>query len=167
MECRLIKSITELSREMNQSHKPVIPQIPLQQQGGVINSINLFMNNMDSPATLVYGALLIILIVYSSAIPSEYRTFADSLLGRVLGVAIVYGVVETLGWVYGLLTAIAFLLIINGATRIDTSMLEAFDGGGTVSEKKTIGKKWFVERVLGENPTKIATDRVTTTAVET
>jgi hypothetical protein len=84
-----------------------------------------------------------------------------------LGVAIVYGVVETLGWVYGLLTAITFLLIINGASRIDTSRLEAFDGGGTVSEKKTIGKKWFVERVLGENPTKIATDRVTTTAVET
>jgi len=143
------------------------PQIPLQHQGGVINSINLFMMNMDSPATLVYGALLILLIVYSSVIPSEYRTFADSLLGRVLGVAIVYGVVETLGWVYGLLTAIAFLLIINGASRIDTSRLEAFDGGGTVSEKKIIGKKWFVERVLGENPTKIATDRVTTTAVET
>ena len=157
-----IKSITELSREMNRQQ----PQIPLH-QGGVINSINLFIMNMDSPATLIYGALLIILIVYSSVIPSEYRTFADSLLGRVLGVAIVYGVVETLGWVYGLLTAIAFLLIINGATRIDTSMLEAFDGGGTVSEKKTIGKKWFVERVLGENPTKIATDKVTTSAVET
>ena len=142
------------------------PQLSYQ-QGGVINSINLFIMNMDSPAKLIYGGLLIILIVYSSIIPVEYRTFADSLLGRVLGVAIVYGVVETLGWVYGLLTAIAFLLIINGATRIDTSMLEAFDGGGTVSEKKTIGKKWFVERVLGENPTKIATDRVTTTAVET
>jgi len=149
---------------MNQKQPP---NQSLQQQGGVINSINLFMMNMDSPATLIYGALLIILIVYSSVIPAEYRTFADSLLGRVLGVAIVYGVVETLGWVYGLLTAIAFLLIINGATRIDTSMLEAFDGGGTVSEKKTIGKKWFVERVLGENPTKIATDKVTTTAVET
>ena len=149
------------------SNKPQIPQMPLQHQGGVINSINLFMNNMDSPATLVYGALPILLIVYSSVIPSEYRTFADSLLGRVLGVAIVYGVIETLGWVYGLLTAIAFLLIINGATRIDTSMLEAFDGGGTVSEKRIIGKKWFVEQVLGENPTKIATDRVTTTAVET
>ena len=142
------------------------PQLSYQ-QGGVINSINLFIMNMDSPAKLIYGGLLIILIVYSSIIPVEYRTFADSLLGRVLGVAIVYGVVETLGWVYGLLTAIAFLLIINGASRIDTSMLEAFDGGGTVSEKKTIGKKWFVERVLGENPTKIATDRVTTTAVET
>lgn len=157
-----IKSITELSRKMN----PQQPQIPLQ-QGGVINSINLFIMNMDSPAKLIYGALLIILIVYSSVIPPEYRAFADSLLGKVFGVAIVYGVVETLGWVYGILTAIAFLLIINGAPRIDTTMLEAFDGGGTVSEKKTIGKKWFVERILGENPTKIATDKVTTTAVET
>ena len=139
------------------------PQI---QQGGVINSINLFMMNMDSPATLIYGILIILLIVYSSIIPSEYRAFADSLLGRVLGIGIVYGVVETLGWVYGLLTAIAFLLIINGASRIDTSMLEAFDGGGTVTEKKIVGKRWFVEKVLGEHPKKIATDKVTTSAIE-
>jgi hypothetical protein len=140
---------------------------PQQQQGGVINSINLFIMNMDSPAKLIYGALLIVLIVYSSVIPVEYRIFADSLLGKVFGIAIVYGVVETLGWIYGLLTAITFILVLNGAPRTNTGMLEAFDGGGTVSEKKIIGKKWFVERVLGENPTKIATDKVTTTAVET
>ena len=77
-----------------------------------------------------------------------------------------YGVIESLGWVYGLLTAMAFLLILNGAPRLDTPV-EAFDGGGSVSEKKIIGKKWFVERVLGENPKKIATDKVFTTAVET
>jgi len=136
------------------------------QQGGVINSLNQFISNMDSPAKLIYGAALILLIVYSSAIPTEYRTFADSLLGRVFGVAIVYGVIQTLGWVYGLLTAVGFLLIINGAPRSNT-LSEGFDGGGTVSEKKTIGRKWFVERILGENPKKIATDRVTTTAVET
>jgi hypothetical protein len=138
----------------------------LQQQGGVINSVNQFIANMDSPAKLIYGAALILLIVYSSTIPTEYRIFADSLLGRVFGIAIVYGVVQTLGWVYGLLTAIAFLLIINGAP-LNNTLSEGFDGGGTVSEKKTIGRKWFVERILGENPKKIATDRVTTTAVET
>lgn len=137
------------------------------QQGGLINSFHHSIMNMDSPAKLIYGVLLILLIVYVQVIPVEYRTFADSLLGRVFGVAIVYGVVKTLGWVYGLLTAMAILLIINGASRIDTGMLEAFDGGGSVSEKKIIGKKWFVEKVLGENPTKIATDRVSTSAIET
>jgi hypothetical protein len=70
-----------------------------------------------------------------------------------------------MGWVYGILTALAFLLILNGAPQ--NMELEGFDGGGTVTEKKIIGKKWFVEKILGENPKKIATDKVTTTAVET
>lgn len=140
----------------------------VQQGGKVINTINQFISNMDSPAKLIYGAIMIIIIVYSSVIPPEYRSFADSLLGKVFGIAIVYGVVETLGWVYGLLTVVAFLLIINGAPRKmnATSLSEGFDGGGSVTEKKIIGKKWFVERILGENPTKIATDRVTTNAID-
>jgi hypothetical protein len=136
------------------------------QVGGMLSSFQVLMMNLDSPAKVIYGIFLILIIVYSTAIPTEYRIFADSLLGRVFGVAIVYGVVESLGWVYGLLTALAFLLIINGAPRIESS-LEGFDGGGTVSEKKIVGKRWFVEKVLGEKPKKIATDKVLTTAIET
>ena len=137
------------------------------QQGGMVNSFQVLLMNLDSPAKLIYGFLLILLIVYSPVIPFEYRVFADSLLGRIFGVAIVYGVIESLGWVYGLLTALAFLLVLNGAPRDTISGLEGFDGGGTVTEKKIIGKKWFVEKVLGEDPRKIATDKVTTTAIET
>jgi hypothetical protein len=137
------------------------------QQGGMVNSFHVFMMNIDSPAKLIYGALLILIIVYSPVIPFEYRTFADSLLGRIFGVAIVYGVIETLGWVYGLLTAIAFLLVITGAPSNFAAATEGFEGGGTVTEKKVVGRKWFVEQVLGETPKKIATDKVTTTAVET
>jgi hypothetical protein len=136
------------------------------QQGGMVSSFQVLLMNLDSPAKLLYGFLLILLIVYSPIIPFEYRIFADSLLGRIFGVAIVYGVIESLGWVYGILTALAFLLILNGAPR-DGVSFEGFDGGGTVTEKKIVGKRWFVEKVLGETPKKIATDKVTTTAVET
>jgi len=137
------------------------------QQGGMVNSLQVLLHNLDSPIKLIYGLFLVLIIVYSPAIPFEYRVFADSLLGRIFGVAIVYGVIESLGWVYGILTALAFLLVLNGAPRLPTSNVEAFDGGGTVTEKKIIGRKWFVEQVLGENPKKIATDKVTTTAIET
>jgi hypothetical protein len=137
------------------------------QQGGMIDSFQVFLMNLDSPAKLIYGFLLILLIVYSPVIPAEYRVFADSILGKIFGVAIVYGAIESLGWVYGILTALAFLLVLNGAPRDNNPGLEGFDGGGTVTEKKIIGKKWFVEKVLGENPKKIATDKVTTTAIET
>lgn len=137
------------------------------QQGGMISSFQILLMNMDSPIKLIYGVFLILIIVYSPLIPFEFRVFADSLLGRIFGVAVVYGVIETLGWVYGLLTALAFLLILNGAPRTLSSGLEGFEGGGTVTEKKIIGRKWFVEQVLGEDPKKIATDKVTTTAIET
>jgi len=140
--------------------------MPTVQIGGMISSFQNLMNNMDSPVKLLYGVVLLLLVVYSPVVPSEYKTFADSLLGRVLGIAIIYGVVESMGWVYGLLTALAFLLLISGAPRDDFNLQEGFDGGGTVSEKKIVGKRWFVEKVLGERPNKIATDRVLTTAIE-
>jgi hypothetical protein len=136
------------------------------QQGGMINPLQVFLMNLDSPAKLVFGFALILVIVYAPVIPAEYRIFADSLLGRVVAVAAIYGVVEAFGWVYGLLAAMAYILVLNGAPRLDAIGLEGFDGGGTVSEKKIIGKRWFVDKVLGEHPKKIATDRVYTSAVE-
>ena len=127
----------------------------MSQQGGMVGSFQVLMMNMDSPAKLIYGVILILIIVYSSIIASEYRLFADSLLGRVFGIGIIYGVIQTLGWVYGLLTALAFLLILNGASRI-----EGFNGGATVS-----GDKWYVEKVLEENTKKIKNHEVITSAV--
>ena len=135
------------------------------QHGGFMNSLQVVLSNMDSPAKLLYGFLLLLVIVYSPLIGLEYRTFADSLLGRVFGVAIVYGVVQTMGWIYGVLTALAFLLVLHGAHRV--SDIEGFDGGGSVSEKRTDrSSRWFVEQVLGENPRKIANDQVNTYPVQ-
>ncbi len=136
------------------------------QEGGMhqmIGTLHQLLATMDSPAKLLYGFVMVVLIVYSNLIPSEYRSFADSMLGRVFGIAAVYGVVEGMGWIYGLITALAFLLVINGAPSAPS---EGFDGGGSVSEKKSIGNRWFVERVLGENTQKIATDRVNTNAIQ-
>ena len=135
---------------------------------GFVNSLQQYIATMDSPAKLLYGFALVVMIVYSSLIPSEYRMFADSILGRIFGIALVYGVVESVGWIYGLLTALAFLLIINGAPQppMTYNANEGFDGGGSVSEKKRIGGTWYVEKVLGENTQKIATDKVVTSAIQ-
>ena len=135
----------------------------LHQQGGVVYSLQTLLANMDSPVKLIYGFVIILVIVYAPSVPMDYRVFVDSLLGRIFGIGLVYGVIETMGWIYGLLTAMAFLLLLYGAPR--STLSEGFDGGGSVTEKKAIGKRWFVEKVLGERTTKIATDRVTTNAI--
>ena len=116
---------------------------------------------VDTPLKLVSTSILILIIVYSSVIPAQYKNLANSLFGRLLGIATVYGVIHYMGWIHGLLTAMAFLLLLHGGVGL---VDEGFDGGGTVSEKKTIGNRWWIEKVLGEMPTAIATDRVTTGA---
>ena len=134
------------------------------QSGGMTNPFQGLLASIDSPYKLIYGCVLVLIIIYSSIIPTEYRTFADSLLGRIFGIAIVYGVIESLGWVYGLLTAMAFLLLLHGAPRKPSGAVEGFDG--SINTKKAVGKRWFVEKVLGERTRSIETDRVTTSAVD-
>jgi hypothetical protein len=135
-----------------------------QQQGGMMNPLQLFINNLDSPYKLLLGAILILVIMYSPEVPIEIRQFMDSMVGRVIGIGVVYGIIHTFGWVYGLLATLAFLVILQGSPRLQ--YVEGFSGGGSINQKKVIGNKWFVEQVLGENPKKIETDKVQTSAIE-
>ena len=115
-----------------------------------------FLPTMDSPIKMIYGCILVLIIVYSSIIPLEYKRFADSPLGRIFGIAIVYGVIQQLGWIYGILTAMAFLLLLHGGIQVR-------EGFGDMAEKKTTSNKWYVERILGK-PDMIVTDQVVTNA---
>jgi len=125
----------------------------------VNNLVDNYTMLVKSPYELVYGSALVLLIVYSSVVPLPYKQFADSLLGRILGIGCVYATIHYMGWVYGLLTAMAFLLLLHGGVSVN----EGFEG----SVKETgvpKGKRWYVEKVLGERPSKITMDRVTTHA---
>ena len=115
-----------------------------------------FLPTMDSPIKMIYGCILVLIIAYSSIIPLEYKRFADSPLGRIFGIAIVYGVIQQLGWIYGILTAMAFLLLLHGGIQVR-------EGFGDMAEKKTTSNKWYVERILGK-PDMIVTDQVVTNA---
>jgi hypothetical protein len=129
----------------------------------ILNTIQSYTNRIDSPGNILYGCILVLIIVYSAVIPLEYKRFADSTLGRILGLAAVYATIHQLGWIYGLLTAMAFLLLLHGGTKVNE---EGFNGGGSVTEKKTDGtNRWWVDKVLGEQTTAIATDQVKTSAV--
>jgi hypothetical protein len=120
------------------------------------------LNNIDSPIKLIYGLICVILIVYNEMINSEIKQFAETILGKIIGIVILYFVTQFMGWPYGILTALVFVMLL----RNNYSLSEGFSGGGTINEKKIVGKRWFVEKVLGEKPKKIETDKVYTSAVE-
>jgi hypothetical protein len=155
---RMAQAIQASQSQFQSAMKPIAPQVDK-----ITQLFHTTLSQLDSPSRLLYGFILVLAIVYSSVIPSEYRTFADSLLGKLFGITAVFFATHSLGWVYGLLTALAFLLLLHGAPR--KGGIEGFDGGGSVSEKKTVGKRWFVERVLNERPVAISTDQVKTQAI--
>ena len=126
---------------------------------------------LESPLKLVYGVVLALIIVYSTLVPDTIRVFADTLLGRIIGILWIYLSVEGLGWLFGLFTGLAFLMIIYLSPHSPFSSMEGFsvegfhDTSGVV-EKERIGRRWFVEKVLGEDPVAISTEKVTTLPVQ-
>jgi hypothetical protein len=135
-------------------------QLSMQGGGGLANSI---LNNVEPIQNLVYGAILILIISFSYEVPTSVRISIDSIWGRIISLGIVYFTIRYFGWIYGLLAAIAFILVIRAAPRINS--VEGFFGmQGKNVERPTA--RWFVERVLGEKPIRLEFDNVGTEAVQ-
>lgn len=139
-------------------------RMPVPQSGGfvVVNTVQKMIDHLDSPLQTAYGIIMVLLIVYSSIIPVSIISYVDSTIGRMIGLGIVYFTMTRISWVYGLLAALSFLVLIRSSV---TRSYEGFNGG-SVTEKPRIGKRWFVEKVLGEDPLMIATQKVITHPVQ-
>lgn len=125
-------------------------------------SIALLLENIDPVHSIIYGIILVVLIVYAGQVPMSIRTSLDTIGGRALGVVILLSTLRYVGWVYALLFAIAFLLILDNATR------DVNEGFLTIERKKVErpNERWFVEKVLGERTSAIETDNVITQPVQ-
>jgi len=133
------------------------------QVGGGSNPMDVILNNLDTVPNMIYGLLMVVLITFSGQIGSTVSGYADSALGRVLGIGLVIGITHTLGWSYGLLTALAFLLIVHNSPRLAATGIDSFED---LKRHQAKGTMWFVERVLGERPEGITTDNAITEAVQ-
>jgi hypothetical protein len=133
-------------------------------QVGGANPIDIILKHLDSVPNMIYGFVLIIAISFADKVSPSLSDFADTALGRVLGIGLIVGIVHFMGWAYGLLTAVAYLLIVHSSKRL--SSLQNAEGFAEQEFHEAQGSRWFVERVLGEKPKEIITDTVTTQAVQ-
>ena len=134
----------------------------LQQVGGS-NPLDIVFQHLDTVPHMVYGALLVVLITFHGQVGSTISAYTDGALGRVVGIGLVLAITQTLGWTYGLLTALAFLLIVHGSPRLAATSIDSF---ADLKRHEAKGTLWFVEKVLGENPQGITSDSAVTKAVQ-
>jgi len=135
-------------------------QLQASQSGGA-NPLDVVLKHLDSVPHMIYGTLMIVLITFNGQVGRSTAAFTDSALGRVLGIALVLFVTHQMGWSYGLLTALAFLLIVHSSPR-----LAAATGGDSFKDYDAKGSKWFVEAVLGEDVKGITSDKATTYPIQ-
>jgi len=124
---------------------------------------------IDSPDKVVFGFVLIFIIAFS-------ENFSDSLMndlsiilrhpiGLAIGFFVIIGIAGYVGWIYGLLAVIVFILVAKGhklSNERDVTVEQFSD----LVKKKTQGHRWFIEKVMNEDPQVIETDRVETVAVQ-
>lgn len=151
------------------------PPPSLHQQGGVRSFA------MDEIKTMAGYFILIGLVlasVYVSRIPSNILIYFNSSLGQFLGLVTVIAITVQYGWIHGILAALAFALIVSHAIR---QKKEGFSnntvdyialGANTliIEDPESIvipeNHKWFLEKVMGENPFIIREKNVKTNAVQ-
>ncbi len=142
-------------------------------------------------SNLFYSLFMIVLVLYASyaeKVPMEWRWQLSTPIGRALLLLLLYIVMAVGGWIPGLLFAIAIALtwsnrplakpmgVVDEELGVDRVLTfgEGFENEkekkegfqDNVKKTKVQGHRWFVERVLHENPRRIIQDRISTFAVQ-
>lgn len=104
-----------------------------------------------------------LIIVFKEQIPVGVYTQLDSFPGRLLILFLLLTFVQLYGWILALMAAIAFALLLG----LPHPITEGFGSGGETSVQVVpTTKKWFVEKVFGENPIAIEEEKVLTEPVQ-
>ena len=88
----------------------------------------------------------------------------DNVFGKILGFAVPIGIAYALDWQTGLLAAAVSLILFARLQRHDTEEGFLNGTGDSVQSTKIVSNthRWFVEKVLGEMPLAISSDRIQT-----
>ena len=126
------------------------------------------------PLEFYFGVLLVLGIVYVGQIPPAVQYFANTILGRVGLFILTIIVADMYSWIYALLMALFTVLLIAVAPR---TLREAFQGSTSPAAGQSLPsdtdvklvtqkQKWWVERLLGEDPIGIEQEKVRTSSIQ-
>lgn len=143
-------------------------------KGGFHVQMDDLFHKYEQPVMLLTGFLMVITIVFVGKIPVEIRKQADTLIGRSSLILFTVVVIMVFGWPLGFVAGLmsAVLIGAGGIHPVTQQIKEGFtstrEGFSSEMNVRLVPsrQKWFVERVLGENPLIIEDETVETSAVQ-
>lgn len=155
---------------MNRSQAPgtATPTAPLIMKGGAKAHITDFVMKYSKFIDVSVLTVLVLAIVFVKQIPLVIRSQAGTTLGRILLFVTTLYIGQKYSWISGLLMAVLTLLLLSispGSTR--SSKKEGFAPFNDTNVKLVQEKqKWWVEKLLKENPVGIQEETVKTQAIQ-
>ena len=122
---------------------------------------------IKTPLTVISVVFLLRAGSFAQIAPRKSLEFLDTGMGSLLFFATPLAVSMVLDWPTALLTAVISLIIVARLQRDDVS--EGFSSSNddrTMTELIPSPKRWFVEKVLGETPIAISSDRISSSVTK-
>ena len=133
---------------------PSAPEIDKSLQSWLYNIRHV----LNFPITVLGVAGLLVAGTFAETAPRKSLKFLDNIIGRALFFLIPLYVAYGLDWATGLLAAVV-ALIFFARLQVDDDIKEGFLDEMTTEIIPT-SRRWFVEKVLGETPIAISSDRI-------
>jgi hypothetical protein len=133
------------------------------QIGGVQEQMSDLLSKYGPPVQTILVLGIFLGIVFLPKLPSQVKEVSDAFYGRLAHSALLYYVTANFGWTVGIVFAVFSALLIGAGSHQRLPVKEGFNSDIKIIEPK---HKWFVEKVLGENPLLIEEENILTYPVQ-
>ena len=116
------------------------------------------------PSTIITVILLIVAGTFMERCPRGYLEYFDNMFGMSALFIVPLLMAVFNDWPTGLLAAVIGIIIFARLRKNEPVVSEGFTAGDSVQTTKLVSspQRWFVEKVLGEMPVAISSDRIQT-----
>lgn len=152
-------------RSRANSAVPVVEEMDMSLLAWITNTHTV----LKWPGTILTVVLLLVTGTFAEIAPRKSLEFLDNSLGSCIFFIIPLICSVFLDWPTGLLAAVVSLIIFARLQKKDTSegFLDTVDDTNEQNTKLISNPhRWFIERMLGERPVAISSDRIITSAVQ-
>ena len=115
-------------------------------------------SKFESPIHIILYFIFAIAVIYVSQIPDRYKYYGNNTILRILFFSMIVGTCKYISYIHSLLLALFVVLYIS----FTPGMKEAFEDLRIVAKKEG---RWWDEKVLGEDPELMETEKVRTEAI--
>jgi hypothetical protein len=132
-------------------------------KGGAKEYVSDLGHKFKQPISMFTAAAIILTTVFHREIPLDIKHKLTSTIGKIALFFITLYIAVEVSWIHGLLMTLLVSILIATSPR---KFEEAF---ADIVQTKLVGDekhRWFVERVLNENPMGVQRDRVLTQAAQ-